>query len=386
MKDDKKKTVFVAMSGGVDSSVAAALLKKRGFTVIGAHMKCYNVDGCAAGDAEDARRVAEQLGIPFYVFDFEDEYKKRVVDYMIDGYKKGITPNPDVMCNKEIKFGLFLEKAVSLGADYIATGHYVRLRNSYIRKPFVLRSLYSAKDKNKDQSYFLWTLTQNQLEYCLFPIGEYTKPRVRALAKKFGLLTAAKKDSQGVCFLGQISLEQFLKQYIKKKPGNILNLEGKIVGRHRGVQHYTIGQRRLGIPNMALGEKGTHETTPHYIVAKDIKKNTITIAPAGDKSLYQKEIILTNLNFINPFHFPLSAFHILVRVRYRQPLVAATLTSNIKLRISNLVFDKPQAYIASGQSAVFYNARERNLPARLAEAPAKRAGRQMLGGGIIVER
>ena len=177
------KKIFVAMSGGVDSSVAALLLKKKGYDVIGVYMKGWSLTGCAEEDARDARRVAGALDIPFYVFDFENEYKKSVVDYMISGYRKGETPNPDVMCNREIKFGLFLKKALELGADYIATGHYVKKSGN---------KLLQAKDKNKDQSYFLWTLTQKQLKYCLFPIGDYTKPQVRTLAKKYDLADGRK--------------------------------------------------------------------------------------------------------------------------------------------------------------------------------------------------
>ncbi|MEK7062321.1 MAG: tRNA 2-thiouridine(34) synthase MnmA, partial [Patescibacteria group bacterium] len=229
MKKNKKKTVFVAMSGGVDSSVAALLLNKQGYNVIGVFMRCYNLDGCSERDAEDARRVAEKLNIPFYVWDFEEEYKKKVVEYMVKGYKKGITPNPDVMCNREIKFGLFLEKALSMRADYVATGHYVRIKNYELgirggKKPlFIIHNLlFIAKDTNKDQSYFLWTLTQKQLKHCLFPIGEYLKSEVRKIAKKAGLLTAEKKDSQGICFLGKVSLDDFLKNYIPEKRGDVL--------------------------------------------------------------------------------------------------------------------------------------------------------------------
>src|SRR3989338_7119510 len=216
------KKVFVAMSGGVDSSVAALLLKKQGYDVTGIFMRCYNLDGCAERDAEDARRVAEHIGIPFYIFDFEEEYKKQVVEYMVEGYRAGITPNPDVMCNKEIKFGLFLKKALALGANYVATGHYIRLRRNFeINSKFKIQNskftLWQAKDLNKDQSYFLWTLIQEQLEYCLFPIGDYTKPEVRAMARRFDLPTADKPDSQGICFIGEINLNEFLKKNIPVK-------------------------------------------------------------------------------------------------------------------------------------------------------------------------
>ena len=221
----KARLVFVGMSGGVDSSVAAYLLKKQGYDVVGVFMRCYNLDGCSERDAEDARRVAEHIGIPFYVWDFEDEYKERVVKYMVDGYRAGITPNPDVMCNREIKFGLFFKKALSMGADYVATGHYVRLRRkriSNIQYPISNKKkkkleignwkLEIAKDPNKDQSYFLWTLNQESLAHCLFPVGDYLKPKVREIARKAKLPTADKKDSQGICFLGIIDIFEFLKK------------------------------------------------------------------------------------------------------------------------------------------------------------------------------
>ena len=271
------------MSGGVDSSVAAALLKQEGYAVVGVHLKCWNVDGCAEEDAEDARRAAETLNIPFYVLDFEREYKAAVVNYMVEGYRRGLTPNPDVMCNREIKFGLFLKKAREMGADYIATGHYVRIRdankarmhtndanspttlpanNSRHSHGFALRSrrLFIAKDVNKDQSYFLWTLTQGQLKYCLFPIGEYTKPQVRALARRFGLPNAEKKDSQGICFLGKVTLADFLGRYIPERRGEILDVRGEKIGEHRGAQFYTIGQRHIGVANRGFTRTGRGTT------------------------------------------------------------------------------------------------------------------------------
>jgi len=442
--------VFVAMSGGVDSSVAALLLKKQGFDVVGVFMRCFsarggsafggNVDGCAERDAEDARRVAEKLGIPFYVWDFEEEYKRRVVGYMVDGYRNGITPNPDVMCNKEIKFGLFLEKALKTGADYIATGHYVSFRplsrtavrslqrlapaasrsddasktgdqahrnsespatvregtervqlarsrispklnleptshiaykrdqanltsrfafgdlRDFSKENFTQFGLYEARDKNKDQSYFLWTLTQKQLNHCLFPIGSYLKLEVREMARKAGLPTADKKDSQGICFLGKVTLSDFLKRYIKEKRGAVLTTTGKKVGEHKGVYFYTIGQRHgLGIP----------ASRPYYIAEKDAKTNTIVVAEGeNNPALYKKEIRLTSLNWIsgNAPELPAKVF---ARVRYRQPLSAATIVregSGVRL-----VFKKPQKFVASGQSVVFYG-----------------KDGEMLGGGIIL--
>ena len=382
------------MSGGVDSSVAALLLKRRDYKVVGVFMRCWNIDGCAERDAEDARRVAEKLKIPFYIWDFEKEYKKRVVDYMIDGYRRGITPNPDVMCNKEIKFGLFLNKALGMGADYVATGHYVRLATSDkkqetrnkkqgARKEKFLShvaghlSFFTATDKNKDQSYFLWTLTQVQLSRCLFPIGDYLKPEVRKIAKKAGLPTAEKKDSQGICFLGKVNIDDFLKEYIPEKKGDIM-LGGKKIGNHKGAHFYTIGQRRLGIINYKLGTKGLHETKPVYVMEKNIKTNTLVVAKGNDNpALYKKEIELENVNFINPelriknkeLRIP-----VLARVRYRQPLAPAQfIIHNSRFIIQ---FDQPVKFVASGQSAVFY------LPAAAHRMKAG-TGLEIFGGGVI---
>ncbi len=407
----KKNKVFIGLSGGVDSSVAALLLKDRGYAVTGVFIRSYNLDGCAEQDAADARLVANKLDIPFYVFDFEKEYKREVVDYMVHGYRSGLTPNPDVMCNKYIKFGFFLERALSLGADYIATGHYVRIapRNNYrgagrgaagaaprgfdarpIRsvgdqtesvsetfrqdnpEPPVRYSLFEAKDKNKDQSYFLWTLTQRQLRYCLFPIGDYLKSEVRAMARKAGLPTAQKKDSQGICFLGKVTLQDFLKDYIPVKRGEIMTIEGQVIGEHKGAQFYTVGQRHgldLKEKNAVLGLKVRSATEPHYIVSKDVTANTVVVAAGSNHpSLFRREIELTDLNLTNgagAFGRFNRAVSVLARVRYRQPLAPA------KLKIDGsrllLCFDEPVKFIAPGQSAVFYD----------------QAG-EMLGGAVIV--
>ncbi len=351
----KKKSVFVGLSGGVDSSVAAYLLKKQGYAVTGIFMRSYNLDGCEEQDAECARRVAEHLEIPFYTFDFKEEYKERVVEYMIKGYKEGVTPNPDVMCNKEIKFEAFLKEARAMGADYIATGHYVRIRQNNHNHQLLI-----AKDKQKDQSYFLWTLTQDQLQYCLFPLGNYLKPQVRKIAKKAGLPTWDKKDSQGVCFLGKVTIDEFLKQYIPSKEGEIKDEVGNVLGRHDGAWYYTIGQRH----GLNLKNAKTPETKPHYIVSKDITTNTIVVAE-GDQNpaLYQKELILTNLNFLNPK----LEISVLARVRYRQPLQKAVLHRGLQMADCRLVFADPQKFTAPGQSAVFYS-----------------GSGELLGGGVIM--
>jgi len=358
------------MSGGVDSSVAAALLKERGFSVVGIHLKCWNVDGCAEEDAEDARRAAETLGIPFYVLDFEQEYKERVVEYMVRGYRRGITPNPDVMCNREIKFGLFLEKALAMGADYVATGHYVKL----ITKNFKQKTIYTlhvAKDLNKDQSYFLWMLTEKDLKHCLFPIGDYTKPEVRKLAKKFGLPNAEKKDSQGICFLGKVTLADFLGNYIPARRGKILSTSGEVLGEHNGAEFYTIGQRHIGIANVARRKQVRgKDPQPLYVARKNVKTNTLIVAEGSDnEALFRKEIRLTDMNFIASKLLPGKTYEVYARIRYRQPLAKANLQLTAKdgKKTAQLIFAKPQKFVAEGQSAVFYD---------------KNGG--MLGGGIIV--
>ena len=378
---ESHRRVFVGLSGGVDSSVAAYLLIKEGYNVVGVHLRCWNEAGCDVREVEDARRVAEHLNIPFYVFDLEKEYRERVVNYMIEGYRSGITPNPDVACNREIKFGLFLERALAMGADYVATGHYVKLGyrvqglGSSIcrflsRKPYTLYpsgyTLSVASDTNKDQSYFLWTLTQEQLKHCLFPIGGYLKEEVRRIARSAGLPTADKKDSQGICFVGKVTLTDFLARYIPEEKGKVVTADGEKVGEHRGAQFYTIGQRHIGTAyRKGQSAKRDGMTEPYYVSAKDVKNNTITVVQgSGDSKLYCKKIGIADINFINSGdkRFALSPLPVLARVRYRQPLSRAVLAGNI------LTFEKPQKFVAPGQSAVFYSEKG-----------------EMLGGGVIID-
>jgi len=377
---ENKKKVFAAMSGGVDSSVAALLLNKKGFDVVGVYMKGWSLTGCAEEDAKDARRVAGVLNIPFYVFDFEDEYKKSVVDYMISGYASGITPNPDVMCNREIKFGLFLKKSLQLGADYIATGHYVRvtcnMKHETLNKNALSFKLHVSRDKNKDQSYFLWTLTQDQLKHCLFPIGNYTKLQVRALAKKYDLPTAEKPDSQGVCFVGEIDVAEFLKEKLGKNPGPIKTIDGKIIGTHDGAIFYTIGQRKgIGIKGSLPGEQGK----TYYVAAKDADTNTLWVAEGDNEKLFSKELIVKDVNWISGKQ-PKLPLKCLARIRYRQPLQNCAISSYSydRKNVLKVVFNTPQRAITPGQSAVFY------LPAEARRAKAGDKKVVMLGGGIIV--
>ncbi|MCL5006832.1 MAG: tRNA 2-thiouridine(34) synthase MnmA [Patescibacteria group bacterium] len=343
-----KEKVFVGLSGGVDSSVAALLLKNQGYEVAGIHLRCWNQGGCDEKEAEDARRVAAALNIPFYVFNMEAEYKLAVVDYMIREYKAGLTPNPDVMCNKEIKFGLFLKKALELGADYVATGHYVIKKNG---------KLYAAKDKSKDQSYFLWTLADSQLRHSLFPIGGLIKPQVRRIAATAGLPTAAKRDSQGICFLGPVTLEEFLSVYVPERRGAIINAGGEKIGEHRGVQFYTVGQRHgLAVP----GKK------PYYVARKNAETNQLTVVEEGEDPIALiKTVLLRDTNFIDEKYAEKKSFRAKIRTRYRQLLRSGTI-KNDSGKIS-VVFDRPQSFVAPGQSAVFYSSRG-----------------EMIGGGVII--
>lgn len=367
------KKVVIAMSGGIDSSVAAALLKRAGFNLIGVFMKFWSEpekDGligawnrCCSPEAESrARKVAKILKIPFYVFNFEKEFKKRVVDYFLAGYKKGITPNPCVVCNKEIKFGLLLDKALKLDVDFIATGHYARCVEV---KPRQFK-LIKGKDKNKDQSYFLWQLNQKQLKRILFPIGDYTKDEVRVLAKKFKLPVLGIPESQEICFV-QTTLNDFLSRYIKSKPGPILTTEGKKIGRHRGLPFYTIGQRkRIELPS-----------GPFYVIAKDLKKNVLIVTPFfNDKKLYNKSLITKNVNWISGEE-PKLPLKIKAQIRYGHKAVSAIITQKLKSNSYELIFRTYQRAITPGQSVVFYSPRSSQ------KAMVWGKGQELLGGGII---
>ena len=293
IKSKDRKKVFVGLSGGVDSSVSAALLKEAGFDVRGVFIKVWQPEfwgGCTMKeDRLDAMRVCAKLDIPFYTLNLEKEYKREVVDYMLNEYKAGRTPNPDVMCNKYVKFGGFFDWAIKNGADYVATGHYAQVKKINNRY-----QLIAGEDKNKDQSYFLWTLNQKQLSRTIFPVGSIEKPQVRKLAKKYDLSTETKKDSQGLCFIGKIDIADFLKEFIPKKIGSVLNLEGEVIGQHDGVYYYTIGQRH-GFNVF----KKTSNDDRYFIISKDLYNNTLTVGHkfSTTEDISDKMITINNINW-----------------------------------------------------------------------------------------
>lgn len=338
--------VYVGMSGGVDSSLTAALLKEQGHEVVGVYMKNWTQDlpgmRCPwADDLADAKRVAVQLGIKFKVYDFEAEYKHKVVDYMIAEYQAGRTPNPDIMCNQEVKFKLFLETALADGAEMIATGHYARTKNG---------RLLRAADDNKDQTYFLYRVTKEALDKTLFPLGEYTKTAVREMAEVRGLVTAGKRDSQGICFVGSIGIKEFLSQYITTEPGDVIDRDtSKVIGEHEGAIYYTLGQRH-GL-NLGGG-------LPYYVVGKDMDKNVVYVSRnLENESMWRKEITLSHIHWIDDT--PTKNQRVEVRLRHRGKLLSATIDDD------KLVLNEPERAVAAGQSAVVYQ------------------GDVVLGGGIV---
>ncbi len=386
------KRVIVGLSGGVDSSVTAYLLKKQGYDVIGLFMKNWHDDSVTISnecpwleDSNDALIVAEKLNIPFQVVDLSEQYKERIVDYMFDEYEKGRTPNPDILCNREIKFDVFMKIALDLGADYVATGHYCRKAEEIINGKSIYK-LLAGKDINKDQSYFLCQLSQNQLSKALFPIGELTKPEVRKIAKKANLITAEKKDSQGLCFIGKVRLPEFLQQKLQSRKGDIIQIDstaeiyqrehpnfnskeeeldffatkyqynkkdGKVVGIHQGAHYFTKGQRK----GLAVG--GTKE--PLFVIETDVQDNIIYVGEGKHhKGLHRNVLFVSNeeehwiredLKLKNYESLDVEA-----RIRYRQPLEKAILH-----KVENGIFvefQNPQSAIQEGQFVAWYKNEE----------------------------
>ncbi|MCL5666652.1 MAG: tRNA 2-thiouridine(34) synthase MnmA [Patescibacteria group bacterium] len=374
----RRKKVLVALSGGIDSAVSAYLLIKQGYEVEAAFMKNWSStkglvkNECPwLADRQDALRVAAFLRIPLHTLDFEKEYQKRVMDYFFKEYRAGRTPNPDVMCNKEIKFKLLYNWAIGRGFDYLATGHYARiglrakrqgLRNVSLALSAACYKLERSADEFKDQTYFIYNIKQEQLPHILFPIGNMKKTQVRALAQKIGLPNAEKKESMGLCFVGKIRLKDFLEQKLKPNPGAILDQNGKKIGEHGGLHNFTIGQRQ----GVKVGATG-----PYYVTRKDLKTNTLYVTnDPGDKALETKEVEIHSVNWINKnieLEIKNTESGIKLRARYRHqgdlvPLV-------VKARGKDCYggnFSKPQKAVASGQSLVLYNEKE------------------CVGGGVIV--
>ena len=343
--------IVVGMSGGVDSSVTALLLKRQGFDVIGVFMKNWDDTDefgvCTAEeDAEDVRRVCTEIGIPCYTVNFEAEYRDKVFEYFLEEYRRGRTPNPDVMCNREIKFGEFLQKALELGADFVAMGHYARIERADRDGEY---RLLRGADANKDQTYFLHQLDQAQLSKAMFPIGHLQKPDVRKIAEEAGLSTAKKKDSTGVCFIGERNFKEFLSQYLPAKPGDMVDIaSGAVKGRHDGLMYYTLGQRQ----GLGIGGSGTGE--PWFVVDKDLRRNVLYVVQGeAHPSLYSAGLTATGINWISPA-LPGEPFRCTAKFRYRQSDQGVTVTplDGGQWRVD---FDRPQKAITPGQAVVFYD-------------------------------
>ncbi|MEH8020547.1 tRNA 2-thiouridine(34) synthase MnmA [Rheinheimera metallidurans] len=350
--ENSSKKVIVGMSGGVDSSVSAYLLIQQGYQVEGLFMKNWEEDDndeyCAAAeDMRDAQAVCDKLGIVLHKVNFAAEYWDNVFEYFLAEYKAGRTPNPDIMCNKEIKFKAFLEFAAeALGADYIATGHYVRRR--YLDGHW---QLLRGIDNNKDQSYFLYTIGEEHVAQTLFPVGELEKPAVRAIAEQQDLITHDKKDSTGICFIGERKFKDFLQQYLPAQPGDIVSIEGDVIGRHEGLMYHTLGQRKgLGIGGMRDGGD-----EPWYVVDKNLETNQLIVAQGHDHpSLLSNGLVASQLHWTDR-KGPQQALRCTVKTRYRQTDIPCLLTPNSNGTVE-VLFDTPQKAVTPGQSAVFYSA------------------------------
>ncbi|QYN44132.1 tRNA 2-thiouridine(34) synthase MnmA [Gilliamella sp. ESL0441] len=356
--------VVVGMSGGVDSSVSAYLLQQQGYHVVGLFMKNWEEDDSdeycsAAADLADAQAVCDKLNIKLHTINFAAEYWDNVFEHFLSEYKAGRTPNPDILCNKEIKFKAFLEYAAEdLGADYIATGHYVRKRETG-NKVELLRGI----DTNKDQSYFLYTLSENQIKQSLFPVGELEKPQVRKIAEQLGLVTASKKDSTGICFIGERKFNDFLARYLPAQEGLIRTVDGQVIGKHQGLMYHTLGQRK----GLGIGGLKQADDTPWYVVDKDIKNNELIVAQGHDHpALFSTGLIAQQLHWVDR-NMVTEPFECTVKTRYRQQDIICQVNPLAEDKIE-VIFEHPVAAVTPGQSAVFYK------------------NEVCLGGGIIEER
>lgn len=355
MTDNSHIRVVVGMSGGVDSSVSALLLKEQGYDVVGVFMKNWDDTDdsgvcTATEDFEDVKRVADKIGIPYYSINFEKEYWNKVFEYFLSEYKRGRTPNPDIMCNKEIKFKSFLDFAMKLDADYIAMGHYAKTVTDENGVVHMMR----PKDGNKDQTYFLSQVTQEQLKKAIFPLADLSKPQVRMIAEQAGLATAKKKDSTGICFIGERNFKNFLSEFLPAMGGNIVTSDGRIVGKHSGLMYYTIGQRS------GLGLGGNQSScAPWFVVGKNLQKNELIVEQGYDSDLlYASSLDASEVSFFTGLPSNDTTIHCTAKFRYRQPDVAVTMNYNKANNTIHVEFDELARAVTPGQAIVFYDGEE----------------------------